>query len=159
MGSDDPLLVCGSQPCASPGTFNTLLLSRSKIRKGTGYRSEGQSSLIVTDVKNTKSWNVIIGRSWLCLPRQTPHPHVYSLLCWMKGQHYMMKHFYFCYVDNFLFDGGSTTCMKEKAAQSKDCNKEGKVDQVGALLFDRDKEEVIQSLCMSQASVTQRGCS
>lgn len=49
-----------------------------------------------------------------------------------------MKQFSFCYVDKFLFRGGSTTCMKEKAAQSKDGKKEGKMDQVGALPFDTD---------------------
>lgn len=55
MGPDEPLLICGSQPCVSPGTFNALLLSRVQIRKGTGYRSEAQSSLILADVKNTKA--------------------------------------------------------------------------------------------------------
>lgn len=55
MESDDPLLTCGSQPCASPGILNIPLLSRVQIRKGTGYRSEMQSSSILTDVKNTKA--------------------------------------------------------------------------------------------------------
>lgn len=53
MGSDDPLLICGSQLCASAGILNTLLLSRVQIGKDAG--SEMQSSLILTDVKNTKA--------------------------------------------------------------------------------------------------------
>lgn len=49
-----------------------------------------------------------------------------------------MKQFSFSYVGNILFGGGSTTCRKEKTVQCKDGNKEGKVDQVGALPFARD---------------------
>lgn len=141
MGSDDPLLRCSSQLCASPGILDTLLLSRVQTRRGTAYRSEMQSSLILTDIKNTKAWKgddfSLADPGWVCLDKLILF--MFSLYFdGRKGSIICVKQFSFCYLDMFLFRGSSTTCRKEKTAQCKDGNKEGKVDELGSSGSSRD---------------------